>query len=86
MRVGIWDLDYYYNKKQINNVDLMKISSFHKQLGDSVNLFEDEIDTKRPYELIYVSKNNPDIPTPPAHFMKRNDLRLVGKAFRFFKI
>lgn len=85
MRVGIWDLDYYYNKKKINNVDLMKISSFHKQLGDSVNLFEDDIDTRRPYELVYVSKNDVNIPTPPVQFMKRNNLRLIGTAFKFFK-
>ena len=41
MKVVIWDIDWYEaeDKTNIVNVDAMKVSSFHKQLGDAVYLF-----------------------------------------------
>ena len=58
MRVTIWDLDYYYAKIKRNcyNVDAMKISSYHKQRGDTVTFVLNEYDIHRPYDLYYIIK------------------------------
>ena len=84
MRVGIWDLSYYQNHKG-QNAELMKISSYHKQIGDSVNLFEDIVDTKRQYELIYIYRDNDELPMPPIQFMNKSNVRLMGNGFKYFK-
>ena len=58
MRVTIWDLDYYYSSTKVDcfNPDVMKISSYHKQLGDQVNFVLKEDDIYRPYDLYYIIK------------------------------
>ena len=55
MLVSIWDLDYYYSdsKKNLFNPDAMKISSYHKQLGDQINFVQKEEDINRPYDIYY---------------------------------
>ena len=47
--ISIWDLDYYYSKDKKNcfNPDAMKISSYHKQMGDKVNFVLTKYDIYR---------------------------------------
>ena len=63
MRVTIWDLDYYYAKEKVNcfNPDVMKISSYHKQLGDTINFVTTQDDIRRPYDLYYIIKENNNV-------------------------
>ena len=70
MKVSIWDLDYYYNTNKVNcfNPDVMKISSFHKQSGDSINFVQKEDDIHRPFDLYYIIKENKKTPNPPTEF------------------
>lgn len=84
MQVTIWDLDYYYatNKKNVFNPDAMKVSSYHKQLGDQINFVECDDDINRPYDLYYIFKNNSKLPNPPAKFFLDRKVRWWGKAVK----
>jgi hypothetical protein len=46
----------------------MKISSYHKQLGDQVNFVVKEDDLDRPYDLMYIIKESNKIANPPTHY------------------
>ena len=63
-KITIWDMDYYYAKvrKNVFNSIAMKISSYHKQLGDEINLVRTKNDLHRPYDRYYIFKEQPDIP------------------------
>lgn len=84
MRVTIWDLDYYYAKEKVNcfNPDVMKISSYHKQLGDTINFVQTQDDIRRPYDLYYIIKENSKTPNPPLDFFTNRKIRWWGNAYR----
>jgi len=54
---------------------LMKLSSYHKQLGDSVILVENEYDINRPYDIYYICREKKDAPQPPAAFFLDRNIR-----------
>lgn len=84
MKVTIWDLDYYHasDKKNMKNPDAMKISSYHKQRGDTVNFVLKKDDIYRPYDLYYVIKEKQKTPLPPVDFFVNHHVRWWGKAFK----
>jgi hypothetical protein len=53
----------------------MKISSYHKQLGDSVNFILNEFDIRRPYDVYYVIKEHKSTPNPPLDFFTNNKVK-----------
>ena len=83
MKVTIWDLDYYFaeNKKNLINTDVQKISSYHKQKGDTVNFVLTEYDINRPYDVYYIIKENKKTPNPPLNFWTNPKVRWWGKAY-----
>lgn len=83
MNIGIWDMQYYKTKKGFV-VDLMKLSSYHKQLGDSVALIETELDLRRRYDLLYIYKANTNLASPPPSMMYSNKVKLMGEGFKYF--
>lgn len=84
MKVTIWDLDYYYadSKRNMKNPDVMKISSYHKQMGDKVNFVTKKDDIYRPYDLYYLIKEKQKTPLPPIDFFVNHRVRWWGKAFK----
>lgn len=79
----LWDLDYFYaeNKKDIFDVELMKISSYYKQQHYETKLVQTEFDLNRNYELIFIYKNrNKNYPIPVRFY---SDVRVKwgGKIF-----
>ena len=84
MRVSIWDLDYYHTEEKVNcfNPDVMKISSYHKQLGDTINFVTTVDDIRRPYDLYYIIKENNKTPNPPLDFFTNRKIRWWGNAYR----
>lgn len=84
MKVSIWDLDYYYSPSKVNvfNPDAMKISSYHKQLGDSINFVTKADDILRPYDLYYIIKENDKTPNAPAQFYLDSKVRWWGRAHK----
>ena len=84
MKVSIWDLDYYYAEEKVNcfNPDVMKISSYHKQLGDTINFVTTADDIRRPYDLYYIIKENSKTPNPPLDFFTNRKIKWWGNAYR----
>lgn len=60
----------------------MRISSYHKQLGDQINFVEKEDDIRRPYDLYYVIKEKQSTPNPPMDFYTNSKVRWWGEANR----
>lgn len=81
-KVSIWDMDYYYNRDNSPNPDVMRIASYHKQMGDEVNFVLKEEDTFRPYDLYYVVREKDETPTPPAQFYTDHKVKWWGNAVR----
>jgi hypothetical protein len=53
----------------------MKISSYHKQLGDTINFVTTQDDIRRPYDLYYIIKENSKTPNPPLDFFTTSKIR-----------
>lgn len=60
----------------------MKISSYHKQLGDTINFVTAQDDIRRPYDLYYIIKENSKTPNPPLDFFTNRKIRWWGNAYR----
>lgn len=86
MYIMIWDIDWFCQVSQIPNMDCMQISSYHKQLGDSVSLAENEFDLSLKYDIIYICKNSKATKTPSRKLIDDPRTRLIGSGFKYFKI
>ena len=64
------------------NADAMKISSYHKQLGDSINFVTTEDDIRRPYDIYYIFKEKKDTPNPPIDFFTNSHVKWWGAAVK----
>lgn len=53
----------------------MKISSYHKQLGDKVNFVIREVDINRPFDIYYIIKENSKTPNPPFEFFTNSKVK-----------
>ena len=84
-KVTIWDMDFFHakNRGKITNPDVMKISSYHKQLGDEVNFVTKEDDLNRPYDLMYIIKESSKIENPPTHYFLDKRVKWWGQSVRF---
>ena len=76
MLIGIYDIDYFCSKKTWN-YDCMKISSYHKQLGDKVFLIETPMDLQDTYDLLYICRQSSVYPLPAVRFWG-NKSRIFG--------
>lgn len=60
----------------------MKISSYHKQLGDKINFVMREVDINRPFDIYYIIKENNKTPNPPFEFFTNNKVKWWGNAYK----
>lgn len=60
----------------------MRISSYHKQVGDEINFVRNEFDIRRPFDIYYICKEKQKTPNPPADFFVNRKVRWIGKAYR----
>lgn len=79
MRINIWDLDYCKNKS-INYI-AMKVSSFHKQKGDTVNLITKQNKLTLQCDKMYIFKEDDAIKNPPLEYI--NKAKLYGAGFKY---
>lgn len=81
MTIVILDLDWFYDKTEIPNVNCMKLSSFHKQMGDKTYFINDMSELSMSYDKLYVWGENTEL--PPIGHKLLNDKRtiLFGKRF-----
>jgi hypothetical protein len=59
----------------------MKISSYHKQMGDKVNFVLTPDDIYRPFDKYYIIKENSKTPNPPTDLMLSKKVIWLGKAY-----
>lgn len=84
MRVTIVDLDWYNNLSFVPNPTCMKISSYYKQLGYSVNFALKDFEIMLSYDIIYLVREKLTGKIPSCINIRDARVRLVGKAFRFY--
>lgn len=85
MRVTIWDMDFYYKKSFLPNPILMKVSSFHRQIGDIINFVEEESHLKMTYDLIYIMREKRKTPRLHSKLIDDKRSRLMGEYFKPFE-
>ena len=92
MKITIWDLDYFdaatrscSSSSTYFNSTAMKISGYHKQAGDQVNMVMRDDDVSRPYDIYYLVKENKKSANPPKEFFINPKVRRVGAAWSGFK-
>lgn len=83
MNISIWDLDWFYKKTTLPNVDCMRLSSYYKQKGYSVSFIKDLTDLNIKYEKIYIKKDLDETPYPSINILNDNKTVLLGKGFRY---
>ena len=86
MVVTIWDTDWCYNKESFPNIYCMKLSSYHQQLGDTINFVRDEMDTTLACDKRYIFRENDDTPLPPRRLLDENKTILLGKGFKYYDV
>lgn len=90
MKIGLIDNDLVKrDNHNFPNLAIMKLSSYHKQKGDNVELIGfDEINPmslfSNDFDLIYISKAFTDTETPEYVF-KMNNVKIGGTGFYFDK-
>lgn len=84
-RISIWDMDWFYNFRFEPNYKAMKLSSYHKQLGDSINFITEENHINFDYDIIYVLKERSSTPFPPLKILDNQKSKLIGEEFFFYE-
>lgn len=79
MKISIWDMDFFYKKSFLPNIDAMQISSFHKQLGDSINFITESYHIKMEFDLYYIIRNKKITPRPPSSLIEDKRVKVLGK-------
>lgn len=73
MQVTIWDLDYYSRGDKAFFQDystlLMKISSFYKQQGASINFVKEEVDIRRPFDTMFIYSDKTSLSIVPIDLL-----------------
>lgn len=84
MRVTIVDLDWYNKLSFVPNPICMKLSSYYKQLGYSVNFATKDFEIALSYDIMYLVREKLTGKIPPLINIRDSRVKLVGKAFRFY--
>lgn len=77
MLIAIYDVDYFCGKNSWNYT-CMKISSYHKQMGDKVFLMETPNDLDGRYDIMYICRAKNNYPLPPIKFYGKDNIKIFG--------
>ena len=83
MIIFILDLDWMFDKSEIPNVNCMRISSFHKQLGHQVFLVNDMSELLMKYDKLYIWGESDSTPTVGHKILNDSRTTVFGKRFEF---
>lgn len=83
-KIYILDCDYLYETSKIPNYKAMKLSSYHKQQGDSVTLITEEYHLTGSHDILYFIRELRHTPFPPGIFLEDERTILMGKEFEFY--
>ena len=56
----------------------MKLSSYHKQMGDKVFLMEKGVDLEGRYDTLYICRASSKYPLPPIKFWGKDNIKIFG--------
>ena len=76
MQVFIYDVDFMANESP--NFLAMRISSFHKQQGDSVTLLRPKDKMPKKPQLLYVLQHDPSLPHPSVQILMAPYTKVYG--------
>lgn len=76
MDVYIYDVDYRENGSP--NFLAMRVSSYHKQLGDTVTLLRPQDKMPKFPKCVYVFRQDPNLPKPPISMLMNNAVHVHG--------
>ena len=85
MNIAIWDVEWYHKQSFIPNVKCMKISSYHKQKGDTTFLISEPQHLSYAYDTMYIIKEKATSPMPPRKILDDNRTVLIGAGLTMFK-
>lgn len=85
MVVAIWDVEWYHKQSFIPNVKCMKLSSYHKQKGDTTFLISEIQHLSFAYDTLYIIKEKTTTPMPPRKLLDDNRTILIGAGLTMFK-
>lgn len=63
----------------------MRLSSYHKQQGDSINFITDETQLSFAYDKMYIAKELERTPLPQRKYLDDIKVELLGKGFKYYK-
>lgn len=62
----------------------MKLSSYHKQRGDSINFVTDKNQLTLSFDRMYIARNDDTTEVPNKKLLNDNRVMLLGKGFRYY--
>lgn len=69
---------------KVPNVDCMKLSSYHKQRGDSVSFVTDVLQTKIQFDRMYIARVSEETEVPESKLLRDKRVMLIGSGFKYY--
>ena len=82
--IYILDCEHYHGECKIPNYIAMKVSSYHKMMGDRVIFLSKGDHMTRLYNTCYIIKHHHGTPYPPTNLYDDDRTALMGEAFKGF--
>lgn len=86
MIITIWDTDWCANKESFPNIYCMKLSSYHQQLGDTINFVDDDFKGNLVCDKRYIFREKDSTPLPPKQYIDAANTILLGRGFRYYNV
>lgn len=62
----------------------MKLSSYHKQRGDSINFITDKSQLSLSFDRMYIARNDDTTEVPSKKLLDDSRVMLLGKGFQYY--
>lgn len=83
-KIYLVDCDYLYKTSEIPNYKVMKLYSYHKQLGDDITFITEEYQLTGKHDILYLVRELRHTPFPPGDVLDDRRTILMGKEFILF--
>ena len=83
MRVTIIDIEWFNKISFTPNVVCMKLSSYHKQLGDLINFPTNSFELNLKFDKMYIIRKSLGSKIPIELDIKNEKVFLLGEGFKF---
>ena len=83
-KITIIDIEWYNGYSKIPKPLCMKLSSYHKQLGDIVNFAETSWQIQLDYDIMYVIREGTAGTLPKEIPIHNDKVYLIGEGFKYY--